>query len=115
MRQRWFGLLGVGPLVLLLALLPQLLYVDHWVEFVTHGLGRESAAEQGDGRERVQHEAHCHVGSAACSDQPVPYSVRVVPAIIELAPPELYSLPLENIEAPLEELAVSPLTEPPRL
>ncbi len=113
LRREWRRLLGLGPLVLLLALLPSLLYAGHWAEFLDHALGREDAAE--DAGNVLEHARHCHFGPSACSEQPVPYRVQVVPGIVELAGPELPSIALEDSAKPLQEFVVATPTDPPRL
>ena len=112
LRPRWYRLLGAGPLALLLALAPSVLYIDHWAEFVSHaGLGHEMSAQ-----EQASHETHCHMGASTCSEQPAPASVSVIPLLIDLPEPELQMTPLGDAGLDdLSEYIVSPPTEPPRL
>ena len=105
-RQRWYRLLGVGPLVMLLALAPGLLYPDHWTEF----LGWANPTEE----EPIEHAGHCHLGPASCSEQPVQLDIRAVPAVVDLVEPELTSVLLEERAATPAEHVVTPPTEPPR-
>ena len=53
-------------LLLALAYLPSLSFVDHWREFGGH----EAALAGGDAHDAAGHEAHCHAGAASCSDAP---------------------------------------------
>ena len=116
LRRRWYRLLRAGPLVLLLAFLPSLLYVDHWGEFLDPGRGGAISPEHlaeslgGNG-----HAAHCHVGASTCSEQPAPASVQIFPALTELSEPEFPTVLLEDSVTAPEEFIVSPPTEPPRL
>lgn len=114
LRRSWYRGLRVGPAVLLIAVLPSVLYLDHWVEYAGRALGSAQAADVGE-FDGATHAAHCHLGPASCSDQPVPASPQVFASVVELVRPELYSVALESDETRLEEFTVSPLTEPPRV
>lgn len=107
----WYRLLKVGPLFLVLALAPSLLYVDHWGE-----AGHEPATSAHIGAaETTSNQAHCHASPGSCSEQPAPAKVQVFPSVVELAQPKLHTTLLEDSEQTLEEVSVSPPTEPPRL
>lgn len=110
LRRRWRALLRAGPLVLLLAFLPSLLYVGHWSDLIGVALGQPGAAE-----DVLSHAAHCHFGQSTCSDQPVPPEVRVAPAVVEVPKLELTTSALEESQTFLSEHYVAPPTEPPQL
>jgi hypothetical protein len=108
LRPRWYRLLGAGPLALLLALAPAVLYFDHWAEFAGH-------AQEQSAQEEARHETHCHIGAASCSEQPLPASVSVIPLLIDLPEPELQMTALEEVTSILSEIVIAPPNEPPRL
>ena len=105
-------MLQIGPLLLFLAFLPSLLYIDHWSEYLEHALGRVEAHRE---LEQASHQSHCHIGPATCSEQPAPASVSVIPSLIDLPEPELQMTALEEITSILSEIVVAPAKEPPRL
>jgi hypothetical protein len=103
--------LRAAPILLVAALLPSIVYLDHWADRLNHG-PEHIAAEAGS--EHVTHHAHCHLGPASCSQQPVPPNLRGFDVLVEVPAPELPATPLEDsVDAP-EEFIASPLTEPPR-
>ena len=108
----WHRALRVGSVILLAALLPSLLYIDHWGEFVDFALGRADAA---DAAEAAAHSVHCHFGAASCSDQPVPTNLSQLGTIVEVPEPPLPAVALEERASTPEEFVVTPPTEPPRL
>ena len=105
-------MLQIGPLLLVLAFLPSLLYVGHWSELVNYAMGHPGVEEVTDIEE---HAGHCHIGPATCSEQPAPASVSVIPLLIDLPEPELQMTALEEIISILNEIVVAPAKEPPRL
>ena len=107
LRTRWYRLLGVGPLVMLLALAPSVLYVDHWMEY--WGLTASQAEENA-----LEHVVHCHITPANCSDQPLPPDLSATPAVVHVVEPELTSVALEENVGTMREYIVAPPTEPPR-
>lgn len=113
LRQRWSGLLRVGPLVLLLAFLPSLLYVGHWGEFLDAAIYGTSAP--GAASEHTSHEAHCHAGPASCSEQPALSRVEVFPTVVDFPQLELAESRLEASATVLKEFFATIPTEPPRL
>ena len=105
-RHRWSRALAAGPVLMLFALAPSVMYLDHWSEYV--GL---SAAHEEDASEHAQ---HCHFGPATCSDQPLPPDLSVTPAVVHVVEPELVSVALEEARTTTQEHAVIPPTDPPR-
>ncbi|MEX2159788.1 MAG: hypothetical protein WEB04_10340 [Dehalococcoidia bacterium] len=115
LRRTWFWLLGAGPLMLLLSMLPQYLAIDHWEEYYRHMI-RHEIEEPEEGPEHTSHEQHCHYGSAACSDQPAPINGRVLPAAVELSEPSLPDVAYAELSlSRLEDVFLAPASEPPRL
>jgi len=112
-RRSWYQALRAGPAVMLIALLPSVLYLDHWTGYVNELLGTSQAMQLSE-LERPNHSAHCHVGPSTCSEQPTAYSPQVLPTVIELDHPELPTVLLEDGLSLLQEHTSSPLTEPPR-
>jgi hypothetical protein len=113
-RRRWSYLLGIGPVLLLFALAPSLLYVGHWGSLLSGLVASPPAALEGSS-EHEDHAGHCHYGPSACSDQPAPVGVQVLPLIVEMVHPELASTVMEETAPLLEEVLVAPPVEPPRL
>jgi hypothetical protein len=107
LRTRWYRLLGVGHVVMLLALAPSVLYVDHWAEHF--GLTARETEEP-----PLEHVGHCHIAPANCSDQPLPPDLSATPAVVHVVEPELTSVALEEGVRTIEEHMVAPPTEPPR-
>jgi hypothetical protein len=107
LRTRWYRLLGVGPLVMLLALAPSVLYVDHWMEYWGLTAGEKE-------QNPLEHIGHCHIAPANCSDQPLPLDLSATPAVVHVVEPELTSVALEESVRTIEEQTVAPPTEPPR-
>lgn len=116
-RRTWFRLLAVGPLVLLLSLLPSLTYLDHWGEYIQYSVsGPGLLGNEADPLEHTAHHTHCHAGPSTCADQPVPIgSANGLASVVELPQPELPQVAVEDPTRHLEEVSVSPLTEPPQL
>lgn len=107
-RRSWSGLLGAGHLVLLLALLPSVLYIDHWSEFL-HPETEISEVE------RELHESHCHFGSGGCSEQPVPTNLKVLASVVDLPVPQLMSTAIEYATSGFQQTFITPPTDPPRV
>ncbi len=107
-RRSWSGLLGKGHLALFLALLPSVLYIDHWSEFM-HPETEISEAE------RELHESHCHFGSGACGEQPVPTNLNMLTSVVQLPQPTLQSTAVEDSALLVEEAIVITPKEPPRV
>jgi len=63
-RQRLIA--GGSFLILLLAVLPNVLYLGHWPIPGIAGEPRQIHSEA----EAQQHAAHCHLGPSTCTDQP---------------------------------------------
>jgi hypothetical protein len=109
-RRIWVNLLGVGHLVLLLALLPSVLYIDHWSEYFgwTHDADSPGAEEV--------HQGHCHLNPSTCSDQPLPPGPKMTWEVVELKEPALpTTIALDETLATETGFVVSVPTEPPRL
>jgi hypothetical protein len=109
----WLRLVGIGPALLLAALLPSYLAIDHWGEYAGSIKGHHEEAEEGSA-EHASHGMHCHYGPSTCSDQPAPINGRVLPAAVELIEPRLAAL---WMDAPrvgvLLSVAFAPPTDPP--
>ena len=116
-RRTWFRLLAVGPLALLLSLLPSLIYLDHWDEYIQYAVrGPRLLEDEADPLEHTAHHTHCHAGPSTCADQPVPIgSANVLASVVELPQPELPQVAVDEQIALLEEVFMSPLTRPPQL
>jgi hypothetical protein len=106
-RTRWYRALAAGPILLLLALAPSALYLDHWAEHVGLISGETEAHP-------MEHVGHCHIAPANCSDQPLPPDLSATPAVVHVVEPELTSVALEESVRTIEEHVVAPPTEPPR-
>jgi hypothetical protein len=113
LRRSWLQALGIGPALMLIALLPSVLYLDHWTAYASALLG-PSEAQQLSELNQANHASHCHLGPSTCSDQPTPFAVQVIPTVVDLDQPELPAVLLEDGLSRLEEHISSPLTEPPR-
>ncbi|MBI4570675.1 MAG: hypothetical protein HY723_01895 [Chloroflexi bacterium] len=107
----------MGPLVLLLAMLPSLVYLGHWGEYIQYAVSGPGLLEDEAGPlEHTLHHAHCHAGPSTCADQPVPIgSANALAAVVELPQPELPQVAVDEQVALLEEVFTSPLTRPPQL
>ena len=105
-RNRWCRALAAGPLLMLFALAPSAMYLDHWSE----QFGLTSAEEESP----AEHAGHCHFGPATCSDQPLPPDLSATPAVVHIVEPELTSVALEEADMTTQEHVVVPPTEPPR-
>ena len=104
-------LLRAGPLLLFLALLPSLLYLDHWGEMAGGAARTGSPEHLGD---HALHRAHCHLGPATCSDQAATAEARVLPEPAPLPRPALLTLLPEVPPLLPDEYLPAALTEPPR-
>lgn len=104
--QRWYRFLGAGPLVMLLALAPSLLSIDHVAE--DFGWLHESDDSPMD------HIGHCHLNVASCSDQPLPPNPGAAAAVVNVVEPELTFLALEEEHPRRYGRVVVPPKEPPR-
>jgi hypothetical protein len=104
--QRWYRMLGAGPLIMLLALTPSLLSIDHFGAYF--GWIQDSNDSPAD------HIGHCHLNVASCSDQPLPPNPGAAPAVVNVVEPELTLLALEDYQQRLAGQVVIPPTEPPR-
>ncbi|MGB2693565.1 MAG: hypothetical protein WBD55_00075 [Dehalococcoidia bacterium] len=113
LRRTWYDALRAAPVILVLALLPSTLYLDHWVEYLTATfLGFDIDA--GSETEELTHTSHCHLGPGSCSDQPLTPNGRVIALIVEMSEPDLPTVLLETkASAPAEAFVIVP-TEPPR-
>lgn len=96
----------------MLALLPSVLFVDHWTEFLFHTNADEAA--EAEEASNVTHKLHCHEGPATCADQPVPLNPKVVADLIEVREPRLPSVLVEDGERGLDEYIATLPTRPPR-
>lgn len=115
-RRTWFRLLAVGPLVLLLALLPSLAYLDHWGEYIQYAVSGPGLLEnEADPLEHTAHSAHCHAGPSTCADQPIPLGDKYLLAVVEVPQPDLPAVVVEERVLSLEAVFISPLTQPPQL
>jgi len=110
-RRTWTGQIKLGPALLLAALMPMFLFAGHWSLFVNEALGRHVV----DAGEVGEHMNHCHLGVANCADQPVPASVRVIPAVVDAPEPDLSLTQLDSASVTLREHVLSPPKEPPRV
>jgi hypothetical protein len=100
--------LGAGHLVMLVALLPSVLYIDHWSEFLFPNRPESiSAADE------ALHESHCHFGSGSCA-QPVPTNLKVLASVVDLPLPQLISTAIEYVTSSFQQTFITPPTEPPR-
>jgi len=106
-RNRWSRALASGPILLLFALAPSVLSVDHWAEYL--GLIASETEEN-----PMEHIGHCHIAPASCSGQPLPPDLSATPAVIHVVVPELISVALEESVRTVEGHVVAPPTEPPR-
>lgn len=66
----------IGPAILLAALLPALIFVDHWevridLPGTTYYLGTPASAQQHRHDGNDSHTNHCHESVATCSDTPI--------------------------------------------
>ncbi len=104
---RWYRVLAAGPLVMLLALAPSVLYADHWMEY--WGLTASQTEEN-----PMEHIGHCHIAPANCSDQPLPPDLSATPAVVHVVEPELTSIALEEHQVVPQDHIVAPPKEPPR-
>ena len=112
LRRGWYRALGVGPAVLLIAVLPQFFDIDHWSVFLTTALGGPLAEETA--LDHAVHESHCHMSPGTCANEPLPASVQVIPTVIDLLHPELRTVAFETDESQLAEFVNAVPTAPPR-
>ncbi len=110
-RRAWYGTVAWASLILLLALLPSTLYIDHWADYLGHALA--SGAEEEGTAEQMSHYSHCHAGPGSCSSQPVAPASQLFPRIIDLTEPDFPSVLVEPSTATLTATIISVPTEPP--
>jgi hypothetical protein len=124
LRRIWLAALRAGPVILLVALLPSVSYIDHWSEFVTSAVAHEAAEAEGAGddsgpeprhAEDDSHAAHCHTNIASCAEQPAPADLRLLHVVVDFSEPALTETPLEYSDWTLAGFVVPIPTEPPRL
>lgn len=106
--------------MLLLAVAPAFLYIDHWGDFESyaaagpHALGTTSGIPHHS--DHAAHQTHCHFGSASCADQVVPVNSQVLPRVVEMPSPTLATaFALHERTPSLEGVTFAPPTEPPQL
>jgi hypothetical protein len=97
---------------MLAALVPSLLYIDHWGEYLDYAFGLE--VEEASELEHLAHESHCHYGPSTCSEQPAPLAVTPFPQVVELPDPKLTWQEIEDVQAHVEEFVAAVLPDPPR-
>ena len=114
LRRTWFHLLGAGPLVLLLSVLPSYVYFDHLVKYASQAMGQQMGEDTESAAEHTSHEQHCHYGGGGCSEAPAPINGRVLPAVVDLIEPQLAAVLLEENRPLLAGVAVVPQAKPPR-
>ena len=111
----WLRFVGLGPIVLLAALFPSYLSIDHWGEYAISVSGHREDSREVGSAEHTSHGMHCHYGPAACSDQPAPINGRVLPVAVELAEPHLAAAQLTvSQEFEPSGAVFVPPTDPPR-
>ena|ERR1700694_1327950 len=109
-RRSWWILLGAGHLVMLLALLPSMLYIDHWSAYFGWTKDDDSPGAQ------EVHQGHCHLSPSTCSDQPLPPGPRATWEVVEFKKPNLPPIvALDEPSVKLTGVVVSVPTEPPRV
>ena len=107
-------LIRSGPLLLLLALVPSVLYIDHWAE--EHSPIDLGAVNRHSGHiDFHSHQAHCHYGPASCSQQAIVTNYDGTPRLIEEPAPALVSTPVVLSTTHLSEFVSDIPTEPPKL
>lgn len=112
-QRAWYGAVTWAPLILILALLPSTLYIDHWAEYLGAVLSSSPVEEVGRA-EHVSHHAHCHAGPGTCSDQATAPGSQLFPQIIELSEPDFPTVLVESSTATLAAAIVRVPKEPPR-
>jgi hypothetical protein len=116
-RSVWLNALGVGPVLLLFALLPSVSYVDHWGEFASNAT-ETRAAEQDDRDPHSpggEHAAHCHSSVASCAEQPAPADLRQLQVVIDVREPVLLETVLDHAQHTMAGFVSAIPSEPPRL
>jgi hypothetical protein len=111
--------MALAPFVLLLALAPSALYIDHWVDmFSPPGpsvveVTPHSKPDSHHHGDQTTHNMHCH-GSGGCSGSylPIVFGDAVLEA--KMAGTDLPAVLLSESGSTLEEFLAPPLTEPPR-
>jgi hypothetical protein len=100
-----------GPLLMLLAMVPQLAYIDHWL--APHEAEEPGSAEEEEA-EHASHHDHCHLGPATCSGQPAPPNGRSFTMLVELPDPDLPTVLVQHTDDTLDEFLAPPPKRPPR-
>jgi hypothetical protein len=118
-RQPWIRrTLALGPVLLLLALSPSGLYIDHWIEYFTteHHVEEFTPHRRAETHSHHQevHNLHCH-GAGGCSDASLAAGLDDATLETRTGGADLPSVLLGETFARLEEAFLTPLTEPPRL
>jgi hypothetical protein len=103
--------MAIGRLLMLLAMLPQLAYFDHWLADFAEP---EAAASSSGREEEGSHRDHCHIGLATCSDQPAPPGLRGFATLVDLPDPDLPTVLVQHNDAKLDEFLTAPPKPPPR-
>jgi hypothetical protein len=104
---RLHRILAAGPLILLVALAPSVLSIEHLAAYA--GLVHE-ADEMSEA-----HVDHCHVNMASCGDQPLPPNPGGAPAVVDVVEPELRLVGApEDTHLRRDGNVIAPPTEPPR-
>lgn len=111
LRRAWRRSLAAGSILLLAALLPSLLYFDHWQELYDHTFGH---VEETELAEHTTHAMHCHAGPASCADQPVALKGEGFGTIVEVPHVDLPAVLLEEHRSRPQEFVLLLLPDPPR-
>jgi hypothetical protein len=111
-------LAALAPILLLLALAPSGLYIDHWIEHFTAGHHVEEftphrKADSHSDHHRQVHKSHCH-GSGGCSDAAVTAGLDDATLETRAGATDLPSVLLGDTAARMEQVYLIPPTEPPR-
>jgi hypothetical protein len=117
-RQPWTRrLAALAPILLLLALAPSGLYIDHWIEHLTaeHHVEEFTPHRRADTHDhhREVHNSHCH-GSGGCSDAAATASLDDATFETRGGGPDLPSILVGDTVARMEQVYLIPPTEPPR-
>jgi hypothetical protein len=108
LRNRWYRALAAGPVLMLFALAPSVLSIDHWAAYLGLTVAHEEELDA------TAHAEHCHLGPATCSGQPLPPDLSATPAVVHVVEPELTYVVIEDVAMTAEERVVAPPTDPPR-
>jgi hypothetical protein len=117
-RQPWIRRsLALGPVLLLLALAPSGLYIDHWIEHFTadHHVEEFTPHRKADAHAHHQeaHNSHCH-GSGGCSGASLAAGLDDATHETRGGGSNLPSVLVSETATRLEEVHLAPLTDPPR-